>query len=71
MFVNNINNIETIDDKEPIEENKIDNNINLETQYNNIDCIQKDNEKNNIEISDNTVIWTYDTGCSEHITYYI
>ena len=71
MFVNNINNIETIDDKEPIEENKIDNNINLETQYNNIDCIQKDNEKNNIEISDNTVIWIYDTGCSEHITYYI
>jgi len=71
MFVNNINNIETIDDKEPTEENKIDNNINLETQYNNIDCIQKANEKNNIEISDNTVIWIYDTGCSEHITYYI
>jgi len=68
MFVNNINNIETIDDKEPIEENKIDNNINLETQYNNIDYIQKDNKKNNIEICNNTAIWTYDTGCSEHIT---
>jgi hypothetical protein len=68
MFVNNIDNIETIDDKEPIEENKIDNNINLETQYNNIDYIQKDNKKNNIEICNNTAIWTYDTGCSEHIT---